>query len=157
MFDIALQYANPEELDPNDRMVYHPMEPLDVDVKVELPNRSPNSEECLPLYLDFDALVAVCQAADLLCVRPLARGRLCEVQDFQLGFESTWPRRLGLPPLPNSGANVAEGVVLRPVQPIYAANRAERPWSHFLFNLLGLLGHMVRCAHPAEAQGAAVC
>lgn len=47
---------------------------------------------------------------------PLARGTLHEMVNFPLGFDSTIPAILGMPPLPDQTRNIAEGIVIKPLK-----------------------------------------
>ena len=46
-------------------------------------------------------------------LQPLLTGTLKDVTHYKLGFESTIPHILGLPPIPD---NLAEGVVIKPLE-----------------------------------------
>ena len=48
-----------------------------------------------------------------MCLQPLLTGTLKDVTHYKLGFETTIPRLLGLPPIPD---NFAEGVVMKPLE-----------------------------------------
>jgi Rnl2 family RNA ligase len=71
-------------------------------------------------FLRYDLARQVCEESDLLFAAPLFKGTLAECLDFPIEYETTIPARLGLPPLPScnnsSERNLAEGVVVRPVQ-----------------------------------------
>lgn len=68
-------------------------------------------------YLGFEAAQGLLRGAGVFCVEPLLVGSWQEAQAFPVGFDSTVPALLGLPPLPR-GSNQAEGVVMRPVEPV---------------------------------------
>jgi Rnl2 family RNA ligase len=65
-------------------------------------------------YIDYDEAAERLRAAGLLHAEPLFRGSYEEAIAYPLGFESTIPAALGLPPLPPG--NKAEGVVVKPVR-----------------------------------------
>lgn len=68
------------------------------------------------VYLDYDAAMKLFEQAGLFYARPLLIGSFQEALNYPLGFSSTIPRRLGLPPLPTE--NKAEGVVIKPLKTI---------------------------------------
>lgn len=68
-------------------------------------------------FLDFDDATRRLKAADIFCAEPLFEGTYQKAADFPIRFDSTIPRRLGMPPLP-TGTNLAEGVVIRPLREI---------------------------------------
>jgi Rnl2 family RNA ligase len=72
------------------------------------------------VYLDFDDAAGLLSDAGLFSARPLVRGRYEDVVAFALGFESTIPPALGLPPL---SGNKAEGIVAKPVRAVKVAKR----------------------------------
>ncbi len=72
-------------------------------------------------YLDHDEAARVLDEAGILRLEPLLRGSYEEVMALPLGFESTLPAALGLPPLPPG--NRAEGVVAKPVRSVAVARR----------------------------------
>lgn len=51
-----------------------------------------------------------------LYAEPLITGSLQDMFNFPLGFNSTIPAKLGLPPLPEDIKNTAEGVVVKPLK-----------------------------------------
>ena len=55
----------------------------------------------------------VCKGTKFLVTEPLARGKLCDVIDYNPYFETTLPDRLGLPKVDD---NIAEGVVIKPIK-----------------------------------------
>jgi len=73
-------------------------------------------------YVDHDEAARLFEEAGLFHARPLLRGTYEDAMAFPLGFESTIPAALGLPPLPV--ANKAEGVVLKPARAARVPRRA---------------------------------
>lgn len=73
-------------------------------------------------YVGHDEAARLFEEAGLLHARPLIRGTYEEVMRLPLGFESTLPALLGLPPLPRG--NKAEGVVVKPVRAVTVPRRA---------------------------------
>lgn len=65
-------------------------------------------------YLDYEQTLEVCREAGLWVAEPLHVGGWAEALAYPLGFGSTWPARLGLPPL--AAPNEAEGVVIKPLR-----------------------------------------
>jgi Rnl2 family RNA ligase len=78
-------------------------------------------------YLDYDLALHLCQEAGIFSAAPLFTGNYQEALTYPLGFDSTLPARLGLPPLPE--ANQAEGVVIKPLKTLLIETRkgALRP------------------------------
>jgi Rnl2 family RNA ligase len=78
-------------------------------------------------YVDYDIALSICEEAGILCAAPLFIGGYQEALAYPLGFDSTIPARLGLPPLP--GANKAEGVVIKPLKTLLVETKkgAIRP------------------------------
>lgn len=71
-------------------------------------------DEGPPRFLGWGELCAVCDSVELPRAPELARGSLREAQEVPLdALVTTWPARLGLPALPG---NLAEGVVVRPLE-----------------------------------------
>ncbi len=68
------------------------------------------------VFLDVDSRNTVLQQAGFLESRSLFRGTLDECLQHPNAFPTTIPRRLGLPEIEG---NVCEGVVIRPVEPLY--------------------------------------
>ena len=64
-------------------------------------------------FFSFEKTIEVCQKHELFHAVPLFCGTFQECLDYEIGFDSTVPQALGLPPLPI--ANTAEGVVIRPL------------------------------------------
>ncbi|MCB9703853.1 MAG: RNA ligase [Myxococcales bacterium] len=75
-------------------------------------------------FLDFDEAIARARGQGFFVAEPLHVGSLREALDFPLGFDSTIPARLGLPPL--ARPNAAEGVVIRPLPAITLGEGAAR-------------------------------
>ncbi len=76
------------------------------------------------VYLDYDQAMSIFQQAGLLYAAPLFIGSYQEALAYPLGFRSTIPGLLGLPPLPEE--NKAEGVVIRPLKAItIATNKGQ--------------------------------
>ncbi|GAB1540261.1 hypothetical protein NUACC21_29300 [Scytonema sp. NUACC21] len=68
-------------------------------------------------YLDYDEVMDILQEVGILYAIPLFRGKYTEAMAFPIGFESTIPQLLNLPPL--NQENKAEGVVIKPLKTIY--------------------------------------
>ena len=66
-----------------------------------------------PEYLDYDVCAGLLCEAGFLYATPLCTGTLQQMLSYPLGFVTTIPQRLGLPPLPG---NTAEGIVVRPAR-----------------------------------------
>lgn len=77
------------------------------DLAVERPTRS---------FLPFEEALTFFKNAALFCAEPLFTGSYEEALAYPIGFLSTIPKRLNLPPLE---ANKAEGIVLKPNEPLY--------------------------------------
>jgi Rnl2 family RNA ligase len=67
-------------------------------------------------YVDFDRAISLFQQIGIFYARPLYKGKLNGALEYPLGFTSTIPSLLGLPPL--ADANKAEGVVIKPLKEI---------------------------------------
>lgn len=65
-------------------------------------------------YLGYGEALELFAAAGLFCAEPLLVGGYAQAMAYAERFESTIPRRLGLPPLPRP--NLAEGVVIKPLE-----------------------------------------
>lgn len=63
-------------------------------------------------YMDYNKSMKLFKSSGFLYAEPLVAGTLQDVTNFPLGFDSTIPKRLGLPLL---SSNIAEGVVIRPL------------------------------------------
>lgn len=72
-------------------------------------------------YVDYDEAARLFDAVGLLYTKPLFRGSYEEASQYPLGFDSTIPAALGLPPLPPG--NKAEGVVLKPAHGVSVPRR----------------------------------
>ncbi|HEU4412321.1 MAG TPA: RNA ligase family protein [Polyangiaceae bacterium] len=68
-------------------------------------------------YVDYDRALALFGAAGVFAAEPLFHGPYAEAMAYPERFESRVARRLGLPPLPPG--NLAEGVVIKPVAPLW--------------------------------------
>jgi Rnl2 family RNA ligase len=79
------------------------------------------------VYLDQDDAMARCEEAGIPFSRSLFRGTYEDAFAYPLGFETTLPASLGLPPL--GPTNKAEGIVLKPARAIVVPRRegAIRP------------------------------
>jgi Rnl2 family RNA ligase len=67
-------------------------------------------------YVDYDQAISFFQTAGLFYAAPLLIGSYQEALAYPLGFRSTIPGLLGLPPLQEE--NRAEGVVIKPLKTI---------------------------------------
>ncbi|MCJ8278557.1 MAG: RNA ligase [Rivularia sp. ALOHA_DT_140] len=67
-------------------------------------------------YLDYDKSLELFERVGLMAALPLFIGKYEEAAVYNIGFESTIPAILNLPPL--SQGNKAEGVVIKPVKSI---------------------------------------
>ncbi len=76
-------------------------------------------------YVDFPQALEDFEAVGLFCVAPLLVGSWEQALAYEVGFDSTIPARLGLPPMPK-GSNKAEGVVIKPVETVYIETRKGR-------------------------------
>ncbi len=65
-------------------------------------------------FLAYEEALGLLRARGFFVAEPLLVGTLREALDYPLGFDSTIPARLGLPPLGRE--NHAEGVVLKPME-----------------------------------------
>jgi Rnl2 family RNA ligase len=74
-------------------------------------------------FLPYDQARALCEASGVLFAAPLRVGSYEEALAYPLGFASTLPARLGLPPVAN---NKAEGVVIKPNEALYAEEKGQR-------------------------------
>jgi len=68
-------------------------------------------------YIDYNEALEIFHKVDLFCAEPLAITSYDEAIDFPIGFSSTLPARLKLPPL--KSINKAEGIVVKPLKNIY--------------------------------------
>jgi len=67
-------------------------------------------------YIDYGIAMEIFKQAGLFYALPLFIGKYEECMDYQLGFNSTLPEKLGLPPLREK--NQAEGIVIKPLKEI---------------------------------------
>lgn len=65
--------------------------------------------------MDYDKCIELFKSSGFLYAEPLVIGTLQDMVNFPLGFESTIPAKLGLPPLPG---NIAEGIVVKPLHDV---------------------------------------
>jgi Rnl2 family RNA ligase len=65
-------------------------------------------------YVDYDIAMSIFEEVGIFYATPLFTGSYQEALAYPLGFDSTIPRRLGLPPL--AEPNKAEGVVIKPLK-----------------------------------------
>ncbi|MES2464026.1 MAG: hypothetical protein V4671_25930, partial [Armatimonadota bacterium] len=72
-------------------------------------------------YLDYSEVVKRCDDAGIFVAAPLFIGKYEAAMDQPLRFDSTLPRALGLPDLP-AGANLAEGMVIKPYREVEIRN-----------------------------------
>jgi Rnl2 family RNA ligase len=72
-------------------------------------------------YVDYDEAARLFDEAGLLYAKPLFRGSYEDASQYPLGFDSTLPAALGLPPLPPG--NKAEGVVIKPAHGVSVPRR----------------------------------
>jgi Rnl2 family RNA ligase len=79
-------------------------------------------------YLDFEEAIRLLERVGICCAAPLRTGTYEQAMEYPIRFDSTLPRRLGLPALP-AGTNLAEGVVVKPLREIQAPaeSRVIRP------------------------------
>ena len=75
-------------------------------------------------YLDYDVCAQLFQEVGFLYATPLCTGTLQQMLSYPLGFATTLPHRLGLPPLP---CNIAEGVVVRPLRETVLTTATKGP------------------------------
>lgn len=87
------------------------------DIAVQEPGQSNQ------VYLNYDKALQVFKTVGILCAEPLFIGKYGECLDFNIHFESTIPAKLKLPPIKG---NKAEGVVIKPIEPIYDESGRER-------------------------------
>ena len=71
------------------------------------------------IYLDFDKALQLFKDTDLFHAAPLFIGKYEEAISYNNRFESTIPKRLGLPTIPG---NLAEGIVVKSFQEIKEDN-----------------------------------
>lgn len=76
-----------------------------------------NGNSNLLSYQDYDKALKIFQRVGMMGAEPLFIGKYEDALEYNLGFDSTLPSLLGLPPLPF--INPAEGIVIKPVNSIY--------------------------------------
>jgi len=81
------------------------------------------NQEVRRAYLDGDRAIEIFEEIGLFYARPLFVGFLERAWDYPIGFDSTIPELLGLPPLAD---NKAEGVVIKPMQSIEVNTKKGR-------------------------------
>lgn len=89
------------------------------DIAVEEKYESP-----LRTYLNYDHALKVLQQVGMMGAEPLLIGKYEDALAYPIEFESRIPSLLGLPPLPLR--NLAEGIVIKPVQSIYVETAKGR-------------------------------
>jgi len=77
-------------------------------------------------YLDYARAQELLTDVQILCVAPLFVGRYEAAMEYDVRFDSTLPRRLGLPALP-AGSNPAEGIVIKPWRELGLQDRTGAP------------------------------
>ena len=75
-------------------------------------------------YQDYDKALKIFQQVGMMGAEALFIGKYEEVLKYKIGFDSTIPSLLGLPPLPFR--NPAEGIVIKPVKSIYVETAKGR-------------------------------
>jgi Rnl2 family RNA ligase len=85
------------------------------------PGVSESESESERTYVDYDEAARLFDDVGLLYAKPLFRGSYEDASQYPLGFDSTIPAALGLPPLPPG--NKAEGVVLKPAHGVSVPRR----------------------------------
>jgi len=75
-------------------------------------------------FLAYSEALELLRARGFLVAQPLLVGTLREALDYPLGFDSTIPKLLGLPPLPQR--NPAEGVIVKPYEAFTMGAGAQR-------------------------------
>ncbi|XP_057316463.1 RNA-editing ligase 1, mitochondrial-like isoform X2 [Hydractinia symbiolongicarpus] len=76
-------------------------------------------------YVDADAALKIFDDLGILYIKPLFIGPMNEALNYKLGFDSTIPSILGLPPL-EKGTNKAEGIVVKPVKNLVGTVEGEK-------------------------------
>lgn len=89
------------------------------DLAVELQGDDPQAPR---RYLPWEQALDLAQRCDLPWAQALLIGSLTQAQSFPVGFDSTLPALLGLPPLP-PGQNLAEGIVIKPTEALLIHTR----------------------------------
>ncbi len=75
-------------------------------------------------YLDYDQALQIFQKVQLFHAQPLFVGKWNDANGYPIGFDSTIPALLGLPPL--SQPNPAEGIIIKPVKSFYIETKKGR-------------------------------
>ena len=90
------------------------------------------------LFIDYNDMINLCQNHDMLVTQPLMIGKLNELIKYNVNFDSTIPKYVGLNNLEN---NIAEGIVIKPISNILILNQKN---------------NLIRCAvkikHPKFAE-----
>ncbi|XP_057316467.1 uncharacterized protein LOC130657490 isoform X3 [Hydractinia symbiolongicarpus] len=81
--------------------------------------------ELFGAYVDADAALKIFDDLGILYIKPLFIGPMNEALNYKLGFDSTIPSILGLPPL-EKGTNKAEGIVVKPVKNLVGTVEGEK-------------------------------
>lgn len=89
----------------------------------DLAVESGQNQEIRRYYLDCDRAIEIFEAIGLFYARPLFIGKLERAWDYPIGFDSTIPELLGLPPLAD---NKAEGIAIKPMQSIEVETKKGR-------------------------------
>eukprot|EP00112_Aurelia_sp_Birch-Aquarium-sp1_P014386 Seg3103.1 transcript_id=Seg3103.1/GoldUCD/mRNA.D3Y31 product="RNA-editing ligase 2 mitochondrial" protein_id=Seg3103.1/GoldUCD/D3Y31 len=69
------------------------------------------------VFLDFSDTLSIFEQFGILHAKPLFKGKMNDALNYDVIFDTTIPKQLGLPSLP-AGSNKAEGVVVRPMKNI---------------------------------------
>eukprot|EP00803_Ostreobium_quekettii_P002179 evm.model.scf_1526.6 EVM.evm.TU.scf_1526.6 scf_1526:37916-39341(-) len=107
-------------------------------------------------YWSYGAAMRACRQVGILFAEPLLVGPLTKALAYPLGFDSTLPRRLGLPPLP-SGTNKAEGVVIKPHDATNLIPTPKGPRRPILKRKLEDFAETRRRIHPEPAKASWAC
>lgn len=75
-------------------------------------------------YLDYDQALQIFQKVQLFHAQPLFVGKWNDANGYPIGFDSTIPALLGLPPLPQP--NPAEGIIIKPMKSFYIESKKGR-------------------------------
>ncbi len=76
------------------------------------------------VYLDYDVCMSLFSSCELLYAEPVVTGTLEDMLDYQLGWDSKIPAKLGLPPLPADVKNSAEGIVIKPMKNVMVETKS---------------------------------
>jgi Rnl2 family RNA ligase len=74
-------------------------------------------------FVSFEQLQTLLSLVGIFSILPLFTGTYESALAYPIGFESAIPKRLGLPAIPN---NKAEGIVIKPTEPIYVETEKGR-------------------------------